>query len=103
MFCPPFATSLPQSEYKVASTQSKGLVKHGWKAHGGQEKVEQSSFNEKQESNKQSQKVTPNLCCKASKSAKVDSTQSKGLVKDGWKAHGGQERVERHSFNEKHE
>jgi hypothetical protein len=60
MFCPPFATSLPQSENKVASTQSKGLVKHGWKAHGGQEKVEQSSFNEKQES-KQSQKATPNL------------------------------------------
>jgi hypothetical protein len=25
MFCPPFATSLPQSEYKVASTQSKNL------------------------------------------------------------------------------
>jgi hypothetical protein len=62
MFCPPFATSLPQSENKVASTQSKGLVKDGWKAHGGQERVEGHSFNEKQES-KQLQKLKcPKKC-----------------------------------------
>jgi hypothetical protein len=49
------------SESKVASTQSKGLVKDGWKAHRGQERVEWSDFKEKtwdsQIESKQSQKT----------------------------------------------
>jgi hypothetical protein len=35
-----------QCESKAAPTQSKGLVKDGWKAYRGQERVEQSYFKE---------------------------------------------------------